>query len=759
MKRWYRIILFELVGFILISLSIFLNYEETKLSFSTEQMMLQDKQRDLQEGFYADTSNNGYTAVVTPVFSLDKGIYYIDFTYEGSGIVRGGIIYDIPHKSQEVVANNESIINTDRTNTLYRLQINDTSDIRFRLRLTGDAVDGDYILLRNVTIMSSKLTWIRTIVVLAFVFVACNLLVIWWHHLRRCNPENRLVEISLGILCFILGLPLYREALIGGVDLSFHMWRIEGICEGLLSGQFPVRIQPGWLDGHGYATSIFYGDIFLYFPAILYLIGFSLQDAYKIFITVLNIGTVFISFYSFKRLSGNSVAALTGTVLYSGCIDRLFRLYGASRVGMVSAMAFYPLIVLGMYMLLSNDVKKESNKKSWLYLAIGFTGLLMTHIISCLIVGIFVVLCCIVFIKRFLQRNALCEVGKALLSFVLVNLWFLVPFIHYMGLGKVRVFADKVISEDYYLELAGFAKDSRTLSEVFMEVVGSRQGIGYALTLVLILFILACAGDAQGNLIKKNAGVFGFSILSLWFATDLFPAVWIAKISKLILKMFKIIQYQERFLAVTTVLIATLAVLLVATPCLKKEISYLAAIMLIAFSMYQNMEYFSSLEANVVYIDKMDLEEKYAKHEYEYGVGNGEYIPIGTDVSSLTDEICYDGKYVSVGQVERNYLNYQITATNSSESEQNITLPLLFYDGYWCEEMNSHEVMEVVPGDNVCVSVILPAGFQGTVEVKFVSPWFWRLAEVISLLGTIGMAVYFIRGKYWAKEAAIYYKE
>ena len=118
-----------------------------------------------------------------------------------------------------------------------------------------------------------------------------------------------------------------------------------------------------------------------------------------------------------------------------------------------------------------------------------------------------------------------------------------------------------------------------------------------------------------------------------------------------------------------------------------------------------------------------------------------------------------DGEFVNIGQVKRNYLNYQITAINSSENEQYITLPLLFYDGYRCERMNSHEVMEVVPGDNVCVSVILPAGFQGTVEVKFVSPWFWRLAEVISLLGIIGMAVYFIRGKCWTKEAAIYYKE
>ena len=75
--------------------------------------------------------------------------------------------------------------------------------------------------------------------------------------------------------------------------------------------QFPVRIQPGWLDGYGYVVSVFYGDIFMYFPAFLRVVGFSLEEAYKTYLGIVNIATVFISFYAFKKITRDDVAAMS----------------------------------------------------------------------------------------------------------------------------------------------------------------------------------------------------------------------------------------------------------------------------------------------------------------------------------------------------------------------------------------------------------------------------------------------------------------
>ena len=87
-----------------------------------------------------------------------------------------------------------------------------------------------------------------------------------------------------------------------GADGSFHLLRIEGLKETLLSGeQFPVRVQENWLYGHGYAVSSFYGDLPLLFPVLLRLIGFSLMDAYKLFVLAVLAGTAIIAYISFYR--------------------------------------------------------------------------------------------------------------------------------------------------------------------------------------------------------------------------------------------------------------------------------------------------------------------------------------------------------------------------------------------------------------------------------------------------------------------------
>lgn len=751
MKRCIHIMFIQLLGIILVIFWEGLNYEGVEINFSQEEMQIWDEHRNAREGSYIDISYpESKGGVVTPAVSLEKGIYYIEFSYESNGIVKAGLIYDILHKTQEVVEENEFIVNTEKNVSAYRVEINDTSAIRFKLRLTGDAGAGDYINLKGVRIVQSKLTYVKRIVCIAFLVALCDLLVLLYNYLKKCQPEKKIIIMILGFTSFFIGIPLYQNGLTNGIDLNFHLWRIEGIYEGLISGQLPVRIQPGWLEGYGYASSIFYGDILLYFPAILRMIGFTLQDAYKIFLVVLNVMTVFSSFLSFRKISQNDMAALVGAVIYSGSIERLYRMYGASRVGMFSAMTFYPIVLLGLYQLFAGDSKKKEYKNTWKYLVIGYSGLLMTHMISCLIWGLFTILLCVICVKKLIRKKTVFEIVKSLVAGILVNLWFLVPFFHYFLIGRVRIFSGIVPKGevDYYVELAGFQKGARSISGLFLEVGDSKQGLGYVLTFVLILYILSIPWQKKDLLTKTSRVVFGFALLGMLLCTELFPAIQIAKFNKVFLKLFQIIQYQDRFLAITAVLIACLAVLLFSMELLRKEVLYLLVAGLMFFSLYQNMEYFSKLSADIIYLDKVDLESKIGKSEYAYGVGNGEYIPEGADVTLFRDEIIFDASAVNLETIERNYLRYQITGSNISEEEQTILLPILYYDGYQSWDLNTKEVIKTDAGDNVRVAVTLPANYRGTFEVKFISPWFWRAAEVVSLLSVICMLMYTAKKKY-----------
>ena len=89
--------------------------------------------------------------------------------------------------------------------------------------------------------------------------------------------------VLFGTILFV-SVPLYFGYLINGHDLQYHLLRIEGIKDGLLAGDFPIKIQSNWLKGNGYATAVFYGDLFLYIPAILRLCGFSIAQSYNIYV-------------------------------------------------------------------------------------------------------------------------------------------------------------------------------------------------------------------------------------------------------------------------------------------------------------------------------------------------------------------------------------------------------------------------------------------------------------------------------------------
>ena len=730
-KKAVVILLLEAAALLFAGIFLLLSWQEQTLHFAQEDMQLVSDAGN-SSGSYLDHSYTEMSAVVTPEMDLEEGIYAIELAYQTSGPARAGLVYTVPREDKKLVNGNEFELNPDNGQVSWKIRIQDGTGVSVRLRLTGDAVDGDYVQLLDVRVVRSRLSLVYPLACLILFFLIFDFLLLIFR--KNWENENAAVIPILAAAAFLAGLPFYQDGYVGGIDLPFHMSRIEGIYEGLKEGQFPVRVQPGWLNGYGYAVSVFYGDILLYFPAVLRMAGFALQDAMKAYLILVNFLTVFSAYFSFKKCLGGRLAALTAAVLYVGAGDRLARMYEGSQIGAVSAMIFYPVVLAGLYLLFTQ--KEEGADRTWIWLLTGFSGLLMTHLLSCLMIGIFTALGCVICFRRLLRRNALKEAGKAFAAWLLLNAWFLVPFFQYMtkDFRVTSLLSDEMTAPNYYVKLAGYLKDCLDISDIF-----SLRGLGYALAFVLLAYpviMLSGSGwirEKQVPAVQKKDGksaeiriVFLLAAVDVFISTKAFPAVLLAKMSDIFVRLFQTVQYGDRFLSVAVLLLACVGGYLT-TVFASARLRYVLAGALCAMTLLQGMLMFESYTADRQILEPVDFGTSLLT------IGNGEYVPEGTDLTSLSRDMWYEESAVEIGNVENRYLTYKIAAANQSGMEQKIALPMLYYEGYTGRDIRSGEKLETEAGPNNRVTVTVPEGYEGTLCVRFEEFWYWRAAEAISL--------------------------
>src|SRR5699024_10972834 len=205
--------------------------------------------------------------------------------------------------------------------------------------------------------------------------------------------QQRWIALILTGTVVMLCLPLTKDSLISPnlQDLDYHLARIVGMKSALREGQFPIRIHSCLNWGFGYASPMFYPELFLYPSAILHAIGLPLMQSYKAFVILMNIMTVLISYWAIKRMFQSRYIGLLGSMMYSLAYYRLVNVYLRAAVGESMAMAFFPLIVYGLYRIYTMDTKETSYRFVWIVSALGYSGLIQSHIISCEMIGVFTI--------------------------------------------------------------------------------------------------------------------------------------------------------------------------------------------------------------------------------------------------------------------------------------------------------------------------------------------------------------------------------
>ncbi len=753
-KAWIYLIVVEIL--ILIAAGFFYSRRESvMLNFSQEELV-----NDAGDNvFYLDRSTE-QKSVTTPAFMLTKGMYTLEAQIECVGEARLEVVYEDQQYDSEVSG---MIPLSDRNVVTCDFRINYADrPIQVRGVLPDNIGEGEYILVRNIRITNAACA-VRNTLFWIFLFMVAvdgalymlsrrEQLVLW------AEKTSWKVVVIVTVLC---SMPLMVDYLfLNSHDLYFHLMRIEGIKEGMENGMFPVRIQPGWLSGHGYAASVFYGDLLLYFPAFLRFFGISVQAAYKCYVVLINLLTVSVACHCFGKMGGRRTGLICASV-YSMNIYRLTCIYTRAAVGEYTAMTFMPLVLYGLWKLYTLPEDTEEYKNSWFTIAAGCTGIFLSHMITTEITALFVIISAVIMWRKLFRKKAIMTILKSITAVVLLNLWFLVPFLDYMISGTYVINnADKYMP--YQIEKNGaavaqlfmtdynvFGHSSRVLDGSMSEMP---MTVGAALMLVPVGWFCFCLCRRQRDRAEKKTEyltVF-LSLLSLWMSTYLFPYTWLADRLPFLRLSIVSVQYLWRFLSVAAVMLSLLLCLVLQKEWILPDRKKVFAGVVILLSLWQGMTYMSRCVENAeVYRvqqtgNMSTMQAQSASKEVQPSVMGGEYLPLNWNeafiledyVSSYTDQLTCDADSIHIAEWSHGRNTVTVSLLNMTDEVQQIEVPLLLYKGYQAVT-DQGEALQILPGTSYRLSVSVPAGFSGEICVKFKAPWYWRVCEMISLMALI----------------------
>lgn len=580
-----------------------------------------------------------------------------------------------------------------------------------------------------------------------FCFAAADALL--WLLFARTGERGAAHRRALRLPLCLLGitvlacLPLFSNYLYVGHDLDYHLQRITAMAAELSYGQFPVRLTTTTLNGYGYANPLCYCELFLLLPALLYNLWLPLRTCYQIYIFAVTLATCLIAYFSFGCITKSRRLGLLGAMLYTLSCYRLVCVYTRAAVGEFTAMAFFPLVLLGLYGIYTKDKPRFAD---WLPMSLGMAAMVQSHLLSCELTALLLILFCLLRLRETLHPARLLAWVKAALLAVGLSAWYLVPFflstssipfmvngpligkIQFQGLYLIQLF------NPFYNGFAG--ADAGTNPDMMLSL-----GLPLILGLGLVVFCLLRRRDAQGQAASILTTAAGFFALTVFLALHIFPWDYVqTTLGRTAGKLAGLFQYPWRFLSLATVLLCLAVVMAVKLLTARdRRLGLTATVVLAAAALFMT----GAMQAQML---NGQREVSYNVFSYENPtscIGVGEYLIDGT---SAYETIWAQPK---PGSDALHLVRYEkqrgvacLTVQNEG-AEAAISLPIFNYGNYYAADENG-QPFSITSGENERIVLTIPAGYTGTIRVWYHAPDYWRSFEAISaasLLGLIGYAV------------------
>lgn len=554
---------------------------------------------------------------------------------------------------------------------------------------------------------------------------------------RKWFTQEQLVDYSIILgIALLATSPMMQTYLYNGDDLCYHLARLEGLKDGILDGQIPVNILPDGLKNHGYLNAM-YPYLFLYVGAFLRICRVSLALSYKVLILLANLGAAVSAYVAVKSMVQSRRSVILAVVLYTLMPYRFTNIFSRGDLGEILALVFWPLVIAGLYHVILGDRRK------WYFLVIGFSGALQSHILSAAFVAVICVVTALVYVGRIIRDKRYVEIGKAAGLSMLLNMWYLVPFMIY-----------------YYME--DICKDSLRWSSYFEQSI-NLSNLTQSLSLYnkqyfsLGLALLGCLGIGVVYLLcehrNEKADLDGYLLYLLvmgcilaFMTTGYFPNRTLLD-NSLFENIATMIQFPWRFLGPACACMMFVGVIGLSRSDILKPFRNIIFALLIGLNLlvivsvptdnnhmpYDNPEAVASKGHESKLVANIGL---FYPHEWRLDGASDERLTSSVVTSDMNNITIYDYQKKGTKAV----ISYSATTDRGY-----IELPMLSYLGYRAYDENGQKV-EIRRGDAARIRLAVTGdGIEHHIHVRYGPVPAFVIANVISALTIAGCIWYLYR--------------